>query len=263
MIMDKNNKIWLSVAIAVAIIVVVATVGLIIGVDSMGSAVGEEQNYEFGEDFLPTDLEIEIGGADVRIEQGEKFLVKSNLKYLNVRSFEGKATIKERTHSHSDYENAFLTIYLPEGVSLTELQIKTGAGRFYAESLSAEVVDLEFGAGEVTIDKLVATKDANIEGGAGKITIGDGSLRNLELVMGVGELALTTEIVGEGELVLGVGQTTLNILGLSDSYTFKMTKGIGDMTFNGSSVGQSTVIGNGTTEVEIVGGIGSISLITE
>ena len=264
----KNKKILTIIPIVLSVLItigaVVATiwlVGSLIG--RMTPAVGETESYDFGADFLPSSLEIEVGGAEIRIEQGDKFLVESNLKYLEVTNRVEGVLVREKKHPSSDYEGAFLTIYIPEGVSFGELDITTGAGTLYAKSLSAEVIDFELGAGEVIIDSLVATREASIEGGAGKVTIGGGSLRDLDLAMGVGELDLTTEIVGEGELALGVGQATLRLIGDPDSYTLKMNKGIGDITYNGSSVGVNQIIGIGATEVKIDGGIGSITIFTE
>lgn len=93
----------------------------------------------------------------------------------------------------------------------------------------------------------------------GRRSSGGGSLRDLQLDMGAGELSLTGVIVGEGELNLGVGQVRLNLLGGFDKYTVEMNKGIGDLIFNGESINGRTV-GNGATEIEINGGIGSITV---
>lgn len=264
----KNKKALTVVSIVLSVLITIGAVfatiwlmGSIIG--RMTSAVGETESYDFGADFVPSSLEIEVGGAEIRIEQGDKFLVESNLKYLEVTDRVGGVLVKEKKHWSSDYEGAFLTVYIPDGISFGELDITTGAGTFYARSLSAEVIDFEFGAGEVIIDSLVATREANIEGGAGKVTVGGGSLRNLELGMGVGELDLTTQILGEGELDLGIGHVTIHLTGDPDEYALNMNKGIGDVTFNGEEISGGKTVGSGPVFVEINGGIGSITIFTE
>lgn len=223
-------------------------------------ATGDTWRYE-PEDYSGiSSLKLELGAGEIKIEQGDRFLVVSNLRYVDVKVEDNTLLISERTHAASDYEGAFFTMYIPEKMSLAEIDISTGAGTFDADKLSAEALGFEFGAGEVNIDELYATREAEIVGGAGQITIGGGELHNLELVMGVGQLNLTSKIVGEGELDLGVGEVNITLLGGQDSYTVEMNKGIGDITVNGESLSGNRTIGMGDSFVEVNGGIGSVNI---
>ena len=78
---------------------------------------------------------------------------------------------KNKLFGGGSYENAVLTIYVPVGTVFENVNITTGAGRLTVDNLSAETIDFELGAGEVSIGSLVATKSADIEGGAGRITV--------------------------------------------------------------------------------------------
>lgn len=230
----------------------------------LGTVVGETKSYEYGDSFIPTDLTIEINAAEIKIERGDKFLITSNLKYLEVTESDGKVIAKEQgNRTGRDTSGAFFTLCLPEGVHLDALTIKIGAADFRADTLSAGSVVINVGAGSVTIDSLTATSNAKIDGGAGKITIGSGSLKNLEATMGAGELALTTGIVGSGKLDMGVGKATLNLCGDSSEYTVEMNKGVGSITYNGKAIDGNRTVGIGDTEVEINGGVGSIIVNTD
>ena len=77
--------------------------------------------------------------------------------------------------------------------------------------------------------------------------------------MGVGELNLTSAIVGYGELDLGVGEANVTLIGSRDGYTVDLNKGIGDIRLDGDSVSGGR-IGSGENRVEINGGVGSINL---
>ena len=261
--METKNIIKTTIICLVATLAFVSC-GVFSFMGKNGSVVGETKNYEYGEDFSPKSLTLEINAAEIRIEQGEKFLITSNLKYLEVTESEGSVVAKEQGNSSGrDSNGAFFTLCLPEGVSLDNLTVKIGAAAFHADSLSAGRVEINVGAGSLTVESLVATESAKIEGGAGKITVGAGSLKELEATIGAGELTLTFEIVGSGELDLGVGKATLNLLGDPEGYTVEMKKGIGSITFNGKSIDGNRTVGVGDTEVEINGGIGSIIVNTD
>lgn len=249
------KKFLLIVACGLALIACVSLIGGLVGFG--GSVVGEDKFYEVEGEILS--LEVEIGAADFRIEKGESFSVESNLKRLTFRQSGNRLVLREKnTLGNKNYNGAFLTIYIPEGTVFSEIDITTGAGRFTADVLSAERLDLEFGAGEVNIGELNASHEADIEGGAGQITIGGGSLNNLSFEMGVGELSLTSSLRGNSELELGVGEARITLTGSRDDYTVELNKGIGDIRFDGESLSTGKTMGIGQNKVEINGGIGSI-----
>ena len=260
--MTVKEKIIKYCAIAFAAIIIVGIIsGIAVGIGAIagvGGVVGETRSYE-GEGVIRS-IEIEVGAGDIRIVEGEKFSVESNLKKLTFRQSGDRVIIKEDSFGNNrDYNEAFLTVTIPHGIELKEIAISTGACNFTADVLSAEVIDLELGAGNVKIDSLVATREIDIEGGAGNITIGDGMLHNLQLEMGVGELSLTAKIVG-GELNFGVGKARVTLVGSLNDYTVELNKSIGEIRFDGDVLSSGGVIGRGDSRVEIEGGIGSITV---
>lgn len=250
------KKFLIGVLVGLALVAVVAAVLSAVGIG--GEAVGENKSYEVTGEIKT--LVVEIGAADFRIVEGDGFLVESNLKHLTFRQSGDKLILKERTSGRNNYKNAELVIYIPKDTVFKEIDISTGAGRFTTDSLSAEKIDLEFGAGEVNIAELSASVEADIEGGAGEITIGGGSLKNLSLDMGAGELNITSEMKGDSELDLGVGEVNITLIGTPDDYTVEMTKGIGSLSFNGEAISGGKTVGNGQNNVEINGGVGEINI---
>lgn len=255
--MTKDAKKFL--AYVAAGILALSILGVILSsIGSFGPVVGDNKTYEVTGEIKT--LEVEISAADFRIEEGDKFLVESNLKKLTFKQSGDKLVLKERSSGNKNYNNASLVIYVPEGTVFENVDITTGAGRFSADALLAEKLDLEFGAGEVNIGELTATREADIESGAGQITIKGGSLNNLSLEMGVGELNLTSSITGRSELDLGVGEANINLLGTIDDYTVEMTKGIGSLTFDGEILSSGKKVGTGDSKIGINGGIGQITI---
>lgn len=259
--MTDSKQMAKYISIGAGIFMIILAICLLISALSGSmSVVGETWRYEPDSYSEITHLEISVGAGEIKFERGDRFLVVSNIKDVDI-SGGAKTVIKEKPHSSADYEGAFFTVYIPDTMSLTELDISTGAGIFNADRLSAEVIDFEFGAGEVNIGELYATREADIQTGAGELNIGGGKMRDLQLVLGAGEVNIASEMSGRGELDLGVGEVNITLLGGQDSYTVEVNKGIGDITINGESVSGNRTVGTGDTFVEINGGIGSVNIV--
>ena len=251
------------IAMAFAIFLTVSIIGGMLSVFGLfsgfwgGDAVIENvKTYTVSSDINA--LDVKINAADFQIKQGEAFSVESNLKHLTVEDKDGVLTIKETKKFGSTYTGAILTLYIPADTVFEKANIVTGAGRFTVDYLSADAMNFELGAGEVTIGSLIAAKYADIEGGAGKITIADGALNNLDLEMGVGQLNLTSVLSGDCSLDSGVGEMNVTLLGNKEDYKLDLEKGIGNISVDGDNISGNSNIGNGINEVEIHGGIGAI-----
>ena len=256
--------IFLAVSIVGGILSAVGLLGSLFSDDDAewGDVIGETKTYTVSSEI--SDLNIQINAADFYIKEGNSFSVESNLKNLEIDEKNGCLTLKDLTkiklNGSNAYENAVLTIYVPVGTVFDNVNIKTGAGRFTVDSLSAATIGFELGAGDVTISKLIAEKSANIEGGAGRITISDGAIKNLDLEMGLGQLNLTSALTGDCNLDSGVGEMNVTLLGSKDDYELDIEKGIGNITVDGKNVTDFGSSGNGANEVDIHGGVGAINV---
>lgn len=260
--MTTLQKIIKYFAIAVAIGLIVSIIGGIAGVAGLfGGSLGDEgvsdtvKEYTVGSQIR--DLEIEINAADLTIQYAQDFRVESNLAYLDVSDENGCLSITETRKKGLRYEDAMLTLYIPEGFAFEEVEINTGAGELTAEVLNAGALTLDLGAGKVEIGQLNASEEAVINGGAGAVTISGGVLNDLDLDMGVGELDMTAALLGESELNYGVGKAELTLLGTKEDYTVTFNKGLGSAVIDGRSVDDGAMVGTGTNRVEIDGGVGA------
>ena len=272
--MTDAQRIIKYLAIALAVFLTVAIVGGILSaVGVLGGiflgggreetdATGDMKTYAVASRI--SELKIHINAADLTIKEGGRFSVESNLKNLTVEEKNGCLILKDLTtiklNGSNAYRDAVLTVYVPAGTVFEKINLNTGAGRVTAGELRAETVDLELGAGDALIDTLVATKSADIEGGAGRIAISGGALHNLELGMGVGQLNLTSALTGECQLELGIGESNITLIGSREAYELDIEKGIGEIRVDGKVVSDYGSSGNGTAEVKIQGGIGAINV---
>lgn len=263
--MTNFQKTVKYIAMAFAIFLTVSIIGGILSMFGLfggffgGDAVTEDiKTYSVSADIKS--LEIKINAADFTIKQGESFSFESNLKHLTVEDKNGVLTIKETKKYSKTNTGAVLTLYVPADTVFDRADIITGAGRFTVDQLSARTMKFELGAGEVTIDTLIATTAIDIDGGAGRITISGGALHNLDLDMGVGQLNLTSALIGDSDFDLGIGESNITVIGNKDNYKLDIEKGIGNITIDGTSVSNIKEYGNGNNIIEVSGGIGAINL---
>lgn len=265
--MTREQKIIKYAAIAFAVLIITGIISAVAGilgwVLGMGvSAVGDNQTYTPEGEI--NSLEVEIGAAEFKIVESEIFKVESNLKWLDVKvSSDGTLVLHEKHKNNADYDGAVLTIYIPKDLVLSDAYINTGAGKLTVERLSSGTLHLLLGAGEAIINDLTVTSSAEIEGGAGSVSILSGSIKDLDLEMGVGKLDLNAALLGESELDLGVGKVKIALLGGKDAYTLELNKAMGNIKLDGEKLSSSRTIGNGERTVEINGGVGDIDVTFE
>ncbi len=229
--------------------------------------VGETKVYDVSNDV--TVLEIDINNADFVIQTGEKFSIESNIKNLTVEENGGKLKAYQQGVVlngingivSTDGSGAKFVLTLPENKIFGNVEIDVGAGSFTVDTLSTSRLDISFGAGDATIERLIASSEAKIDGGAGDITINDGSLTDLDLNMGVGKLNMTCALLSDCELDLGIGETSLALIGNIATYKIKADKGIGQIVVNDSALSDGSTYGSGSNKIEINSGIGDVTVI--
>lgn len=254
------------IATAFAVFLIVSIIGGICSVfagisffSGKSSIAGETKTYDIDGEI--EDLDIDISFADLVIKTDEDFKVQSNHKYLTVEQKNGRLVISEKKRLFGSYsDNVKLELYIPENTVFKKAEIVTGAGRVTVDTLAADTLYLELGAGEVKIDTLTANDRADIDGGAGKVTVGGGTLCDADIDMGVGELKLTSRLIGESSLDYGMGAASLTLLGSVDDYRIEIDNGLGKATVDGKEMTDGKVYGSGENEIEIDGGIGEMKI---
>lgn len=265
--MTSLQKVIKYLAIAFAIYLSLSIIGgICAGLASISflfsnreAAAGEMQSYSI--DGNISELSVKLSGAQLQIETADRFSVESNHKYLSVNSRNGELSITETKDLFAaSPKGVSVILYIPEGFVFDEVTMETGAGQVKIDTLSADVLSLSLGAGEVEIQNLTANARADIEGGAGEMTIGGGLLHNLNLDMGVGELEMKSRIEGRSRLNFGVGEAELTLLGSRDDYQIELDKGICEAKLEGEAMRDDSVYGSGQNRIEIDSGIGEIEI---
>ena len=207
-----------------------------------------------------TDLKVNIKAADFTIKRGDTFTVESYLKNLKISEKNGTLGLKEKKKASVLYNGAVLTLYVPESVKFNKAEITTGAGKFTVDGISTKNLMLSLGAGDVELNSLNSTSFADIDGGAGRITIKNSSFSDLDLDMGVGQLNFTASVFGDGKFNLGVGEANLSFIGNEEDYSTDIDKGIGNISVNNRNITEYETHGGKLGNIEIDGGVGTVNV---
>ena len=205
-------------------------------------------------------MNIKVNAAEVTIQQADRFFVQTNLRYVKVTENAGVLHILEDVDHVSGYANAMLTIYYPKDFVFENLSVETTAAKLNADRLCTGKLKLDMGTGDTRIGYLSATTVAEIEGGAGLITVDDGRLHNLDVELDVGNLKLTSALKGSCEFQIGVGGADITLLGAKEDHTLELKKGVGKIRIDGTEVTDFGIQGSGQTHVKIKGSVGTVDL---
>ncbi len=272
--MTTAQKVIKGFAIALAIILIVGMLSgavtivfTLVGVTDIVNWVGNMETYSLDGDIKSID--IDISAADFEIKTGETFSLESNIKNLTVQEKNGKLSVRQQSATlfglngispGNNGEDASFVLTVPEDTIFKEIKINMGAGSFAATQLVCEKAELSFGAGETIIHYLEVTKFADIDGGAGNISVNGGNVAELDFDMGVGKLNFRSRVGDNSEFDLGIGQSNITLIGNKDDYRIKVSKGIGSITVDGLSLSDGSLSGSGSNELDISGGIGAVKL---
>lgn len=257
-------------AIALAAVIICAMVTAMAGGLWLLSAVFDEAGAgEISEVEVVTDvdgqeeiddLDIKLKAANLEIKSGSELKVETDDDEVKTTWQGNKLTVRdENSHWFFGHVDTHIIIYVPEDMKLEMVKVEAGAGQVVIERLVATRVDLDLGAGRTEIGELVASESAKVKSGAGALEIKGGELAKLDFNMGVGRASVRSRLMGDSKIDAGVGKLELTLLGVEDDYRVEVDQGIGGMTQEGISLRNP----KGKNLVKINGGVGAIVLRLE
>ena len=203
-------------------------------------------------------LDIELSSAQLIIQSGDMLAVtvSNEDKLLIVEEKDnGKLKIREKNQLQIN-KNLVVTVKVPDKLNVVD--IDTGAGKVSIGKITADRFYLNVGAGNVEIHELNAK--AEINGGVGDVSIRSGAIHDLDLDFGVGNISVTAELTGEADIDCGMGNLDLTLINGAVRNRIVCDVGLGSFKVNGDKVKNSQVIGHGANSIDIDGGIGNVSV---
>lgn len=191
-----------------------------------------------------TKLDIDIDMANVIVTEGEAAdqiaveLYRCKEQYYGGTMDGSALELEYDTENHVHTNNqARITITLPKEMYLEKLDLDAGATevRIDHTSLVCSNVDIEVGAGNVTVEGFTSTGKFTVEAGAGNVEIRGGNYRDVKLDCGVGNFEMEGRINGSLEAECSMGNMDLQLTGKETEYNYDLSCSMGDMNVNGHS----------------------------
>ena len=270
--MTSVQKVIKYLAIAFAIFLIVSIISSITAaLFAVSGILGLKQDIErsMNSEMVVTDLEnnnaatldIELAFTNLTIKTGDSLKIETDNSNISYKQENQTLQIKEKNKKwFSNYVEKELILYLPEGIEFEKVKIATGAGKIDIETLKTGNLSFELGAGETEIQNLNVSKECEIDGGAGKLSIFSGTINDLDLDMGVGKVNLTSSLTGKNEINAGVGTLNIDLQGEKESYKIQADKGLGSVKIDGKEIIDGEIFGNGENHIEVDGGVGNIDI---
>lgn len=273
--MTATQKIIKYLALSFAVFLVITIISAILGgsyvlLNAFGLInsdenvmVTDELKVISGEVKEISTLKIELACTNLDIKTGSSFKVETNNQKITFEEKNGSIKIKEKSLNWLTKNNVAsnLTIYIPEDMmAIDETKLETGAGKINIEKLNTQGLYLKLGAGDVHIENLVVTKEANIDGGVGKTEIKSCEINNLKANLGIGEFIFSGKLIGKNEIDSGIGAININLIDNRENYTINVSKGLGSVTLDGNKIEIDRVYGTGKNYLDIDGGVGEIKI---
>ncbi len=210
-----------------------------------------------------------------RIKDGDTFmLVHKDMKPGHI------GDLWEHNHPKGDTE---ITLYLPEGMSLDDINIDFGAGKLETGDLKAREIEINVGAGECVFEKLEAAESVDISLGAGKITVNALSAKEAGFDIAAGELRINgADVSHETQVEVSMGQATLNgaftgeldaecamgnlyitLEGEESDYNYEVDCGMGSISIGGNSydgVAERDINNGSSNKIDVTCSMGNIDV---
>ena len=189
--------------------------------------------------YLYHSLKVDAGACSVVIQPGGDFVVTSDTQTCSVRNDDGTLEV-ESPHLMSGE----ITITVPRGVTLRELEVTIGAGSLTVTDVACEQGEFEAGAGEMKLENVTITRESSFE-------------------VGMGALEFSGSIAGKSDIECGMG--TVDIASARpESFGYEIEVGGGTVTLDGRSYtalgGKYTENRGAATFFEVECGMGTVTV---
>lgn len=159
-----------------------------------------------------------------------------------------------------DNPNSKITLYLPEDFVAEEVNIDTGAGNVTIDRLQTDRLIISAGAGNITAQNLGAS-DFDLDGGVGNVTLDNVKITDADFECGVGNLSVEGILLGDTRIDCGVGNVNLDLAGNSNEYDLDVDSGVGTIRLNGEKISDNYKIDqNRENSIRIDGGVGDVRI---
>ncbi len=169
--------------------------------DGYPTYAGVQNNIAIGDGSSIKKVDIEIDDAELEIKESADNQVRLDCAVKGrLGCYIEDDTLILRGGKYSDNHNDKISLYLPEGLHLDDIEIKLGTGKIAVNSLSTNMLCAEAGAGSMSFQ--------------------NADVRDTELSAGVGQIDFKGNISGDIDASCGVGSINMQIKGNKDNWNY-------------------------------------------
>lgn len=175
-------------------------------------------------------LDLEIGGGSLAICQGDGLVLKKDGGPECQYYIEGDTFyLKQRCPVGGG--EADLTLTLPEGITLEEVDIMMGAGEFVTEDLfAAKKMQIELDAGEITMEEVEADT-FSVDVAAGSITVQKLDAKECDTSVDMGNISLQKSLItGNLDAEVNMGEIAISLRDSYENHDYEIECNMGDIT---------------------------------
>lgn len=169
-----------------------------------------------------TEIVVEAGRCSLYLqttEQGSYGISADNIHVLQCYAQDGKLVVRANHNRSEHNHDGSLTLYLPAGAQVREIDLQLGAGVLTAGPVRTEKLTMQTGMGEISLNGLTA-EEVTLETGLGWMEISDGEVTDLVIDTGVGGLRYQGRILGDVEAACAMGSIEMDIAGDKDDFNY-------------------------------------------
>ena len=272
----KYGAMAFAIYLAVMIISIIifgltAIFGIGVGIEKISNNIGNSTNNKelltYTEEYTGIEsLDIDLSKSGLEIKTGDSFKVEfiNVSKDLSTKLNDSGKELKIEDETLKLFENvnseSKIIVYIPNDYELRSVKLDlVGVSGAYIEGFKAEKLEVDVGAGKYEINNVQVTT-AEVDSGAGETYIKNSTFDNLEFNAGGGPVTINCTVNNKGEIESGFGKLEANLIGTKDNYKVRAETGIGNLTVDGNKARDGEIIGNGSTNINVVAGIGETAI---
>lgn len=265
--MTTTQKIIKAFAIILAIAIISGIISSIINIVSYflpekETIVTPSDTQELIQLSNINNIEIELNRGKLNIETIPTSRPQISIENKNIKYTEKNGVLKITEKGLNITKENTILLRLPQNTALNTIKINSVAGAIYLNNVTTQYLDLDLGTGKVNINNIKVTNEADIDAGAGNLSMTNYYINKLDLDLGVGNTNLLGLLGADSKIDCGLGSLNLTIPESLTKYALDIEKGIGEITLNDEKLTQEEYQTNGEIPLEIEGGVGNITIKT-
>ena len=191
---------------------------------------GDVSEYQVGTGITQLELELDGYTLETAVSKDENYYLSAE-NADRVQCYLQKGVLYVKTPSAALHVNRErkLTLYLPEDARLESVDIELGAGQLTLKDLEAGEVSLEVGAGSISAENICA-REVDLSVGAGLIELEGVDTDELDASIGMGSLSVSGSVNGDVDLECSMGEVTLTLAGTEQDFNYELEVTAGTLT---------------------------------